>query len=231
MKKIFLTFCFVSVLLSGLFSQVNQKYIQKETAKQAKWLDKYVFVNGYVLNSTNDTIKTEILVFSKRHKINAYLFCVTKDPNSRISIVSASEIMGYGYGQTHYKKAKDGTEHFFIKRIQVGSVNLYERTSIPSDMRFLYYLQKKNQQGYFEICPDEANFKIKESKNSNNSNNSTEGANVIIMTNNNVGRFKLFVQSFFCDCVSVINKVNAEVYSISDLPSIVTEYNIYKNKK
>lgn len=231
MKRLILLLLLLSVFVPGLFSQVNQKYIRNEARKQASWTKQAVFIKGYVIDNQKDTIDTNILIFTKKYKLNSYLFCVTKNSNDSIIIIPASDLLGYGYDKTHYRKAKEKDEHFFIKQIQTGTVSLFERVSIPSDMRYMYYLQKKNQQGYFEICPDESNF-IEISKRSNNGNNNTSSGNdILIMTNNNVGRFKVFVQNYFGDCISVRNKVNAEVYNITDLPAIVAEYNNYKEGK
>lgn len=213
----------VMVISLSVFGQVNQKYIKKELIMMKKWLPKASFEPGYIIKQ-KDTVYTDILAFKNRDKINSFLFCVTKDKNDSIRFYNADEIMEYRVGKLIYKKATADKENFFIKLIKTGKVNLYERVPIPSDSKFLYYLKKKDQRGYFEICPDESNFFIYENKNQDQNQNG--GMNETrIFTNNNIERFKLFVATYFTGCEKVRNMVNADIYTIRDIPSIVESYN------
>jgi hypothetical protein len=206
----------------SVFGQVNQKYIKKEMIMK-KWLPKASFEPGYIIKQ-KDTVYTDILLFKNRDKMNSFLFCVAKDKNDSIRFYNADEIMEYRVGKFIYKKATADKENFFIKQIKTGIVNLYERVPIPSDSKFLYYLKKKNQRGYFEICPDESNFFIYEN-NSQDQNQNERMNETRIFTNNNDERFKLFVTTYFTGCEKVRNMVNADIYTISDIPSIVESYN------
>ncbi len=207
------------------YSQANNKYIQKEMRNQKAWLSKAVFESGYIIDNNRDTVVTKLFVFSKQKKMNPFLFCVSKDADDSIRFISAEKLLEYGIGKTVYKKAKVENEHFFIKLLSTGNVTLYEREPIPSDSRFEYYLKKKNQQGYYEICPDETDFQFINGNRSNSNQNSNQNSGYIIKTGNSVERFKQFVNIYFTGCEKVRNMVNAEIYSINDIPEIVEAYN------
>jgi hypothetical protein len=157
--------------------------------------------------------------------MNAYLFCVIKDAYDSIRIIKAENILEYRIGETVYKKAKVENEHFFIKQILTGELTLYERESIPSDYKFAYYLKKKNQQGYLEICPNESYFKIIGERNSSYNRDSNNNNELIFVSDNSIEKFKLFINDYFRACEKVRNMVNAEIYSINDIPAIVRAYN------
>jgi hypothetical protein len=219
----------IMVISTSIFGQINQNYIKNELIKR-KWLVKATFEPGYYIKQ-KDTVFTDILAFKNKDKMNSYLFCVIKERNDSIHYFTADEIKEYKVGKSIFKKATSVKEIFFIKQIKTGTVNLFERDPIPSDSKFLYYLKKKNQQGYFEICPDESNFFIYENNNQNQNQNQNQGLiETRFFTNNNIERFKLFVSTYFINCEKVRNMVNADIYTISDIPSIVESYNqCFKN--
>ncbi len=223
MKYTFLSLLMIiSLSVSG---QANQKFIKKELMLK-KWLSKATFEPGYIIRE-KDTVFANILAFKNRDNINSFLFCVSKDKNDSILFFTADEILEYRVGKSIYKRATADKENFFIKQIKSGIVNLYEREPIPSDSKFLYYLKKKNQRGFLEICPDEKNFEIYENKGNyeNSSNNNQNNKELWIFTKDTPERFKLFVKTYFVGCEKVRNMVNADIYTISDIPSIVESYN------
>ncbi|MDD5184471.1 MAG: hypothetical protein PHS84_04330 [Paludibacter sp.] len=211
----YLTIVALVFVCSYGYSQANNKYIQKEWRNQKAWLSKAVFESGYIIDNNRDTVLTKLLVFSKQKKMNPFLFCVSKDAHDSIRIFTAEKILEYRIGKTVYKKAKVENDHFFIKLLSTGNVTLFEREPIPSDSRFEYYLKKKNQQGYYEICPDGTNNQIIISSK----------PDLRIPNGNTVERFKEFVNIYFSGCEKVRNMVNAEIYSINDIPEIVEAYN------
>ena len=207
------------------YSQANNKYIHNEIRNQLTWLSNAVFVSGYIVDNNRDTIHTKLLLFKKDKEMNSFLFCVTKDAHDSIQIISAEMILEYGIDKTVYKKAKVKNDHFFIKLLSIGKVTLFEREPIPSDHKFQYYLKKKNQQGYFEICPDETDIKIIGGSESFSNQNSNKYDGTFVSSGNLIERFKEFVNVYFIGCEKVRNMVNAEIYTIRDIPEIVKAYN------
>lgn len=217
---VFFVFC-----CSYAFSQVNSKYIKHEKRNQRKWLSKAVFEPGYIIYNNKDTVDVNLLVFRKGDKINSFIFCVAKNTGDSIQIIPAEKILEYRIGKTVYKKVKEKDEHFFIKQLIEGEVSLFEREAIPSDHRFLYYLQRKNQQGYYEICPDEANFQIVDRSNSYSNQSSNRQDVLFVSTGNTAERFKKFVSVYFPGCERLQNMVKAEIYTVGDIRDIVEAYN------
>jgi hypothetical protein len=218
----------LSILVIGCnyaYGQVNNKYIQNKIRNQKQLFSKAVFETGYIIDNKKDTVDAKLLVFGKRNKMQSYLCCVIKDAHDSIRIIPAEDLFEYRIGKVVYKKIKEKNEHFFIKLLTAGEISLFEREPIPSDFHFKYYLKRTNQQGYYEISPDEANFQIAAEGQSYSNQNSNRQNTLYVSTNNIAERFKAFVYAYFTSCERVRMMVKSEVYTIYDIPAIVVEYN------
>jgi hypothetical protein len=202
----------------------NDIYIDKETSNIIQLTKNGNFEKGFIVEN-GDTIKTNILKFNKRKKINPYLFCLTKDSTEILKVYTARQIDGYVVGKEVYKSQSSGDNRFFIKLLTNGKANLFERYGIPSDRRFLYYLQLPKYTDYFIICPDGQNVNatiIPPDKDS---------PGILSVDSKNIPeKFKLFVTNYLGDCVIVNNMVQSDFYTINDIPLIVEKYNECKNE-
>jgi hypothetical protein len=203
--------------------QANEKYISKEINNIEKSIKKGTFIDGFIYLGS-DTIATKILSFHGRKKTNRFLFCVSKGSGDSIKIFKPNEIKGYRIGNNNYLSHCSHVANFFLKQTKQGKVDLFERDPIPSDHRFLYYLNFKNSTDYFIINPLENNITIYDSP------NSTLGGflspNMLSFNSKGINeKFKIFIAQHFNDCIKVVNMVKNDFYTIDDIPMIVEMYN------
>ncbi|MGE0076698.1 MAG: hypothetical protein AB7S48_02460 [Bacteroidales bacterium] len=202
----------------------NDIYIENETSNIIQLTKNGNFEKGFIVEN-GDTIETNILKFNKQKKINPYLFCVTKDSAEVLKIYTARQIDGYAIGNEVYKSQSSCDNHFFIKLLANGKVCLFERYGIPSDRRFLYYIQLPKFTDYFIICPDGQNVNatiVPPDKYS---------PGIVNIDSKSIPeKFKLFVKNYLGDCVIVSNRVQSDFYTINDIPLIVEKYNECKNE-
>jgi len=218
---------FISLFLFILYPIIasdNDKYVENEISNINKLLESGTFVNGLIYFQ-NDTLETELLYFKRKAKINFYLFCVSRNGNDSIKVYRASEINGYKIQDEIYIKHISDGEHFFIKNIKSGKINLFERKGLPSDNRFLYFLKFPNTNNYYVINPDANNTTVTESPESRQSGSTSRGT-VTYYTSKGIDlKFKAFITRYLGDCERVVNMVNTDFYTINDIPIIVESYN------
>ena len=119
---------------------------------------------------------------------------------------------------------KQGLDYYFIKRIIKGEIDLYERSGIPTDYRFLYYIHFPSIQDLFVICPNENKVKAHVIPGGSQSGNEVPGK-TMYLSNNVDKKFKIFAIQKFGNCESLLKKLQAEFLTISDIPKIVELYN------
>ncbi|MGB1247587.1 MAG: hypothetical protein ACPG4Z_01785 [Chitinophagales bacterium] len=217
-------FCFLFILVYGsIFCQkvdknTNEFYIQKQFDKIDDFVEKAKYIEGEVY-AGGDTIDLDLIKFKKVNRQNYHLFCIGKI-NDSIVYYTASEIDGYRIGSDFYKTHVSDSIYFFIKQVQYGKVNLYERVGVPSDAHFAYYFEFKDKEHYYVMYPDLTLYEQQD----------LYGKNGVLVktlyTNTGVElRFQWFVSSYFSDCIKVPNMVKSGFYTIDDISSIVSAYN------
>jgi hypothetical protein len=214
-----------SILISSLqlIGQENENYIESELNKLNRLIEKGNFTNGFIF-FTNDTLETELLTFSGKRKMNYHLFCVARFSNDSIRVFKPSEILGYEIENVGFITHNSNGEKMFIKQLKKGRVDLYERRSIPSDTRSLYYLKFSGKSDYFIINPLENNVSLHTQSDSQQSESS--GVTVFFFQSKGIHqKFKIFISMNMGDCTKVTNTVDSEFYTINDILSIVETYN------
>jgi hypothetical protein len=197
-------------------------YIQKVTSKPEKLIKCGTFENGLIFVH-GDTIKTEILKFTKRKGMNSFLFCVVKNKADSIQIYTSKQIDGYSVGGDNYMKHISKETSFFIRLIKNGRAILYERAAIPSDNRYIYYLKLPNYKDYFILAPahDRITFISLPTQ------SGAAGNQILYFRNqdNLNEKFKLFIKIYMSDCEELNSLVASDYFTINDIESIIDKYN------
>jgi len=223
MKKSVIILCGLLLLNIHLFSNENDRFIRKQIENIDKLISKGKFVSGLIYTQS-DTLETQLLYFKKKAKVNYHLFCIKKNDNDSIEVIKANEILGYKILEEEYFSHKSQEGVFFIKKLEEGKVILYEKHSIPSDTRFLFYLKFPESDDFVIINPHEKN--ITEYNMPNTSPSSSSDINITCFKSNGINdTFKLFVANYLGDCLKVTNMVNSGFYTIQDISSIIRTYN------
>jgi len=223
MKSLFIIFTSIIITITVANGQGNQKYIEKEIANLEKLIKKGKFLDGYIYTA-NDSLKTKLLTFRGKRKKNYHIFCVSKNSNDSIIIYKASDILGYKIEETNFVSHYSNGCNIFLRQLKAGAVDLYEKTSIPSDRRFLYYLRFSNDLNYLILNPEENN--VTEQKIPDSSKSESSGATRTYYKSNGLTqKFKMFVAIYFKLCPDVVNRVDSGFYTINDMSSIVEMYN------
>jgi len=220
MNKLLL-FSFLAFFLNTI--DKNESYITKEVSNLKELIKNGKFEEGFILLN-GDTIKTEILRFSRRKNKNAFLFCITKSKTDSIKVYTARQISGYTIGKESFNRHISGDSQYFIHLNKTGKVILFERDGIPSDTRFLYYIKLPKYQNCFVICPNEQNISVTTIVGHTNGNSTTPSLDIYNSKNINK-RFEIFVSTYLGDCIALKNMVQSEFYSINDIPTIIDKYN------
>lgn len=231
MKRFLITLGLTILLIASSQSQENAKYVKKELSKLSKLMQKGKFVDGTIY-TPKDTSRVKILKFKGSKKRNYHLFCVCKHNNS-IAIYKPDQLSAYRIDEVLFISRKTGKESIFLKQVKQGEIDLYEKPSIPSDNRFLYYLKLPNEQKLFIINPDENNVTMYDNHENGTSDESKNSSDfrIIYKTAGIHQQFKAFVRIYLETCPQVVNMVNAEFYTINHIPSIVETYNNCSGEK
>ncbi|NOQ23891.1 MAG: hypothetical protein GQ564_00885 [Bacteroidales bacterium] len=223
MKESVILVCGILLFNFHLFSNENDKYIEKQIANIDKLLSKGKFANG-IIYTKKDTVEMRLLTFKRKVKMNCHLFCIGKSEKDSIKILKANEILGYKVLGEEYisHKSKEGV--FFIKKLETGKVVLYEKPAIPSDTRLLYYLKFPNYYNYVIINPTKNNITEYNMPNTRPS-SSSDIIETHIKSNGINDAFKIFVKNYLGDCEKATNMVRAGFYTIQDIPDVIRTYN------
>lgn len=220
----------VTIMLNLTFSYLvladaNEKYIEKTISHMNKLVLKNQFVKGTIYFQ-NDSLATDLLLFTKKGDINPYLFCIARLANDSFKVFSAQEIDGYRIRGHVFMKQCVNEESFFVKKIKSGRIDLYEKKGLPNDHRLLYYLKLPGYEHLFAINPMEKNV-----------------SDPVLIGNSKSGdaipyyplkgipqKFREFIFTYLGDCETIKNLVDSEVYTINHIPGIVETYNnCFKN--
>ncbi len=181
------------------------------------------FVKGF-LYLDNDTIETKLLTYSGKRKLNYFLFCVASRTNDSLLIYRPSQIMGYTIAGITYISVHTDKESFFLRQLKTGKVNLFEKLPLPDDSRFLYYLKFPDSEDYYLINPKQNNiteYTLPDSRQPESS-----GKTLTYLKSKGIPeKFKIFISTYLGDCEKVTNMVNADYYTIRDIPNIIEVYN------
>jgi hypothetical protein len=200
----------------------NDKYIVKELSNLNELIIHGKFEMGCIIVK-GDTIKTQILRFAKRKNRDSYLFCVIKNDADSFKVYTAKQIEGYIIGNELFKTHVSKGDTFFIRMEKKGRAILYERIGLPSDDRFLYYIQLPDYNIYFVICPNEQSVTL--APIIGHTTSTTTSNFDSYYTDNTNQKFKIFVNKFLGDCLSLTNLVQTEFFTIVDLPGVIETYN------
>lgn len=149
-KIILATIIFLFSFVSFVNGQEND--YANEIAKIERKQYKFDITSG-ILYFPNDSLEANVLLFRKRNRMYNHLFCVVKSKGDSLLYYTAKDIMGYRINNDYYYSHKQGLDYYFIKKNIEGKVNLYERSGIPSDYRFLYYIKFATSPNLYVICP------------------------------------------------------------------------------
>lgn len=223
MNRLLLILAIILIGTYKLTGQKNERYIESELSNLDKLIEKGNFIKGFVYLE-NDTLETELLTFRGKRKMNYYLFCVARISNDSVYVFRPSEILGYMIDNANFITHNSDGGKIFLKLIKKGRVNLYEKHSIPSDNRYLYYLLFPGIADYCIINPYENN--VIEHILPDTRKSESSMATVSYFESKGIHqKFKSFISMYMGDCIIVTNMVNSEFYTINDIPSIVETYN------
>lgn len=180
------------------------------------------FEKGTIFNG-NDYSELEILRFNRRNRTNAFLFCVVRDSTNIARVIEPNEIVWYTIGNDHYKSHSSSDEFFFIKLSKDGKAKLYERSRIPNDNRFLYYIELEGYNDYLVISPHEKNITVDQIPGAYYE--GKQETRMVIYSNQLEEKFKLFVTTYLGDCMRVKNSVESGFYTVNEVPAIIDVYN------
>lgn len=223
MKRFSLLMMSFIIINTITYGQENEKHIEKTLINLEKLITKGNFANGYIY-LPDDTLKVNMLTYKGRKKMNYNLFCVCKNNNDSIKIYRPKDIVGYKINNTVFISHDSDGDKFFMKQLKLGRINLYERVAIPSDNRFLYFMQISRYPYYFIINPFENNITEQELPSTRRSGSSI-ATETYFQSKGVHEKFKLFIYAYLGDCEEVTNMVKSEFYTISDTPGIVETYN------
>lgn len=223
MIRLLITILLLSSINLTLICGENENYISEKINNIEKLISKGTFINGIVYLN-NDSIESKILTFRGKHKLNNILFCISKNNADSIIIFTPNEITGYRINNTNFISHNSNGNLFFLKQIKDGQVELFEKPSIPSDNRFLYYIKFKNKSDYFVINPLENNVIITNIP--DNSKPESSGATKVHFKSKSIHeKFAIFISKYFEDCPKVVNMVKSGFYTMNELPLIIESYN------
>lgn len=222
-RLLFLIFIFLSIRTYAIADNPDEKYIQKVTSNKEKLCKKGRFIPGRIFFS-KDTIDTEILCFNNSNSKNYYLFVVSR-VNDEIRIFTAEEVVGYEVDDRRFFRHSVDQYSFFILLTQHGKADLYERRSIPSDIRYMYYIKKTDSERLFAISPDEDNIVEHRIPPAGNTKSNNYRSRTFYTSKNIDKKFKQFIQLHFSDCRMVLNSVETEFLTINNIPEIIEIYN------
>jgi hypothetical protein len=223
MIRLFITVLFIVSIKLLVIGQKNEQYIDSQLISIDKLLDKGEFVKGLIYLD-NDTIDATLFSFKGKRKSNHYLFCIVKTECDSIRIFKSNQICGYRISGINYISHHSGESGFFIKQVKTGKIELFEKTSLPDDNRFLYYLKLPNIHDYYIINPLEKNIIVHNLPDSNQP-NSSRATVTYFQSTGTYDKFKVFISTYLGDCEKVTNMVKTDFYTINDIPSIVDSYN------
>ena len=197
------------------------------TNGQLKDLSKFKtnkFKNGFFVQN-GDTNHCKIFIHNKNSP-NNNLFLVTMDKNGNRTPYRASEVDLYFVNNNLFQSHRIDNDKiktaFFLKLTVAGEYSLYERNSIPSHQEFTYFLQKKGEDYFHVMSPNNGSVELMQNQNINPNNGYSK---LFFKVDNSTEDFKKAINRLFGTCVGVKNKVLTEFYTQNDLPTIVREYN------
>jgi len=223
MNKILLTFCLIIFGGHLAFSQENERFANTQLLNIKKLADKGKFVKGFIYLG-NDTIEMNLLTYSGKRKANYFLFCIAGTTTDSLQVFRPNQINGYQIDNITYISLITTKGSFFLRQFKTGKINLYEKYPLPDDNRYLYYLKFADSENYFILDPQQKNITEYELPDSRQS--ASSGKTLIFLQSNGISeKFKVFISTYLGDCGKVINMVNADFYTIADIPNIIELYN------
>jgi hypothetical protein len=195
-RKLLLFFVLILIRLFVL-GQPIKEYLAKSAPSIETLIEKATFTRGTVYFE-KDSLQGDLLVFRRKFKNEAYLYCVLHDSMGYFRY-SAYQIEGYRIGDDLYLKHQAPEGDFFIHQIRKGKVDLYEREGVPSNFRFQYYLNFGQMNNLIVICPHENDINVFKAGEASNSAAISPGG--IQFTSNNMDeKFKAFISIYMGDC-------------------------------
>ncbi|MDB4297819.1 hypothetical protein N9901_03615 [Flavobacteriaceae bacterium] len=150
MNKYIITLALISLFNISVFSQKKRVLSQKELKKIEKLSKKGNFEQGFIIIK-QDTIQTNILINSKK-KYNL-MYCITKDSNGIQKTYLPENIRGYYTKTDIYARHKTDQRYHFIKKIETGKIDLFEKSYIPLSPELKFYLKFKNSYNLYSLTP------------------------------------------------------------------------------
>jgi hypothetical protein len=220
MINIFKTFT-LSIIFLPLFLEagVNDLYVLNKQNTFDKWSKNFKFIEGEIYIK-RDVKSIEIMEFKGKEKKNYSLFCVVKYREDSVVFLNSKDIDGFRFKEEHYQTNALMDESFFMHQVSFGKVTLFEKKSIPSDGRYLFFLKKNNKHVYYLLNPIESNITFLYTRTS-----ATGSMLVEVETKMLNESFKKFVNMQMGDCLEVRNFVRSEFYKMEDLAFLVDKYN------
>jgi len=227
MRKILSAVLLLALAVPSVFAGELDSYIEKLTSNEARLLKNGTFRQGIIFYPDGDSLQTELFCFSERKESYHYIFIVERSDDS-IRVIRPDAVLGYKMDGESYKSFSDGEVNYFIRRIDQGRIDLYERGSIPYDDRFLYFMDFSFNNDFFVLDPSASNFAryMEAAFHSDDRLVGTNGGNrFTAVTNGNIEKFNYFISGYLQDCEEIRALVLSEVLTIWQLPRIVRVYN------
>jgi hypothetical protein len=220
-QKLLLLLVLYSIHLFVL-GQPIKEYLANNAPPIEVLIEKATFAHGTVYFE-KDSLQGDLLVFRRKYKNEAYLYCVLKDQMGYFRY-SAYQIEGYRIENDLFIKHKASEGSFFIHQIRKGVVDLYECDGVPGNYRFQYYLNFNQMKNLVIISPHENDINVFKAGESSNSSAITPSG--IQFTSNNIDeKFKAFISIYMGDCRRLKNMIEDGLLSINNIPDVVEVYN------
>lgn len=204
-------------------NSVNDDFILNKLKKLDKIIEKGEFVDAQ-LYINKDTVNTQLLKFTKGDSKLNHFICIEIIGEKKYKLHYAEDINGFKILDDLFVKIYWEEESIFIKRIAYGNIDLYEKKSIPSDTRYLYFLHEKETYNLHIINPESEDISAMGVTDSNNGQNNNQTM-VIFEVAGLHDAFVAIVNKTMGDCLQVKSMVKTGNYLRDDLIDLVNTYN------
>ncbi len=204
----------------------NAEYIRDHVKSNISY-SKEEFSEGYIINLNKDTMKC-LLKKNELKKMDNYLFIVALHNDSVITLYEPKDILSYyrdGEMYKSYHSNKDSTDtFFFIKQINTGTAELYERFPIPSDFKLAYFARLQGTENFIYVPAPEKKEWEKDDPEYTLYQHAATGSSTYRSAAYEE-EFKTSLSDLLKDCPKLKYKILNETYKAEDVKFIISEYN------
>lgn len=209
-----------------LIPDPNAEYIRDHVKSNLSY-SKEEFSEGYIIKLNKDTLKCRIKK-NEEKRMHDFLYMVALEADSVVAVYEPKDILYYyrdGNLFKSYHSNKDSTDtFFFIRQIEAGNAELYERLPIPSDLKLAYFARLKGTEKFYYVPAPEKKEWDKEDPEytfyQQAANGSSTYRSAVFEE-----EFRISFAEMLKGCPKLKYKILNETYKMKDVKYIISAYN------